>query len=129
VLRSCFTRHPSLEAQQVQQKYSNPRAEIGEHSLDYVLFTYLNRDALLFWLPKLFDYLKTRAPRDTYHYEVIMMNLAKRDSSEELRAVTSDSEREMICQFLIWMAENTELTSSPPNRVADYQLALKHWSP
>ncbi|MGJ5082427.1 hypothetical protein [Bradyrhizobium sp. HKCCYLS3013] len=126
VLRLCFiARHRSLESQQVQQKYSNPRAEIGEHSLDYVLLIYLNPEALLFWMPKLFDYLKTRAPRDTFHYDVVMMKLANQQFSEELRAVASDCEREMICQFLIWMAENIELS---PSDLTEHQLALKHWS-
>jgi hypothetical protein len=129
LLKPYYVEHPDFEAQQLQKKFSDPRAVIGENSIDYLFFILMNEDALLYWLPRLFSYLQSEAPRDTFHFEVIMMNLSKRELSSALRSRVSDGERQVFYEFLRWMEIGTPLTTSPPDRAEEYQLCLTYWGP
>jgi hypothetical protein len=127
VLKPYFRRHPSFEVMDVEKRFSSPSTSIGEHSNDYTIFTYLNNDAMIYWLLRLIEYLISKAPADSFHFELIIMHLAKHGLSENLRRIASDEERRIIYEFLLWMADNTYVTSDPPDRAAEYQLALGLW--
>jgi hypothetical protein len=45
LLKPYFVEHPNGDVWELQEKYWNPAATIGEESIDYAFFTYMNEDA------------------------------------------------------------------------------------
>jgi len=116
-----------IEADEVEAKYSQKSAQIGEDSVDYVALSYLTPEASLFWLPRFFRYVKDEAPRDTYHLEVLLLTLSDRDFSGRVAPLASEVERKSVDAFLTWLAQQKDFIVLP-ERKSDLLEARKLWS-
>ncbi len=91
-----------LEAESVQNKFSNPDSIFGEENVDIVAFTYMTPEAILYWLPTYLDYLRHDAPDDSFHYESLLYHLADEKFVEAVRKLSTSDERDLILAYLDW---------------------------
>jgi hypothetical protein len=116
-----------LEAESVQKKYGDENSEIGENSVDYVALIYMNEAATLFWLPKFLDYLQSKAPRDSFHYESMLLKLSDEAFVKPLRRLAVGSELTFVNTYLDWLATQSHQIELDTDRQS-FEAALKLWS-
>jgi hypothetical protein len=116
-----------LEAQSVQDKFSNPSAKIGEQNVDYVAKIYMDERATLYWLPRFFEYLKEAAPRDSYHFDVMLFELSDATFVARLRAIATPEECAEVRAYLDWVRSETGLIDIECRRV-QLEKAVFLWS-
>lgn len=122
------TNRLSVEALRVQEKYSDPLAQIGEKELDYVALNYMNAEATLFWLPRLLNYLTSLAPKDSYHFEVTLFRLSDAEFSRPLIALARPEENRCVVDFLNWLDGETDFLTGSNLRRRDFDRAVQLWS-
>jgi hypothetical protein len=115
------------EAKAVFEKYRHTDAEIGEANVDYVALGYMNTHAMLYWLPRFFDYLRTRAPEASFHFEGMITKLSNDNLVHDLRADASEREVEAVRDFLRWFGDHPLMKDAPDLRDAAYRHAVALW--
>jgi hypothetical protein len=115
-----------LEAESVQLKFSKRTAVVGEDSVDYVAHIYMNAAANLYWLPRFLTYLQTGAPRDSFHYEVMLTRLAEDRFTQPIRELANDDEVSAVRAYLSWLKLQPHQIELDVDR-DQYAAALKLW--
>jgi len=118
---------PNMEAMDVQRKYSNPAAQIGEKNVDFVALNYLNDEAVAFWLPKLLDYVENSAPPDSYHLEEILFKLADENFCRRLKTKLKSRELNAVSAYLRWLKLKSNFLSGSRLRAKDCEKAIVLW--
>ena len=118
---------PNIEALRVKQRYSDPISEIGEKELDYVALNYMNVEAAMFWLPRVIEYLTSRAPRDSYHFEVMLFRLSTPEFSSPLIVLATTEEKKYVTSFLTWLDAETDFLTESKLRRLDFDRAVRLW--
>lgn len=124
ILRSGI--HPdNLEAQAVAAKYGVPHGiiEISEANVDTVAMAYMNGEASLFWLPRFLDYIRSKAPVDSWHSEVMLFRLGDPETGAELRALAMPEEVAMVREYLAWYRNHPGY----PGRAQHWDRAVALW--
>ncbi len=127
VLRPEYRTKTHLEAESVQMKFSQASARFGDENVDYVALTYLSPEAALYWLPRLIEFLMSKAPRDNLHFEQILSYLVREENAAQVRAIASENEIKLITDYLEWYystlddREKPILGRSVPHAVALWQ--------
>ena len=127
ILDPSWSSRPTLEALRIREKYSHPDADIGENELDYVAILYMNTAATLFWLPNQIRYLTTCAPKDSYHFEVMLLRLSDPKFSNPLITAASTEEKRLVLEFLSWLETNTNFLTGSELRRCDFDRATEMW--
>lgn len=128
IITSAVDEKPTLEALRVQEKYSNASAAIGESNIDYVALNYMNAHAALYWLPRFLSYVKVEAPKDSYHYEALLLNLSDEQFSRRLISALTDDEQRLIEAFFDWLQAETSFLTGSALRQNDYVKAREIWA-
>jgi hypothetical protein len=115
------------EPRAVVAKYGRDDAVISEENIDYVALGYMNPHAVLFWLPRFFDYLRTKARPDTFHLESLISHLSNSGWVSSLRREATDAEVDEVSAFLDWLGTQPIMADAPPLRATAYAYAVELW--
>ena len=117
----------SLESQEVIEKYSSPNAIIGEESVDAVALIYMNPEAILYWLPHFFDYMRCKAKPDSFHFEAILCRLTNLSWVYDIKELATTEERVMINEFIQWLGKQPYTSMAEELGQAQYAYAVQLW--
>jgi hypothetical protein len=115
------------EAKAVLEKYRVADAAIGEANVDYVALGYMNTHAMLYWLPRFFDYLRADAPEESFHFEGMITKLSNDTLVHDLRANASEDELAAVRDYLAWFGDHPLMKDAPELREAAYRHAVALW--
>jgi hypothetical protein len=116
-----------LEAQSVAKKYSSAGAVIGEENVDTVALTYMNLEAKLYWLPRFLNYLRTKAPDDSFHFDSMSSKLAGEALAYEFKAAATADEVRAVRDYLKWVEGHISMAGASPLRQAAHNYAVELW--
>jgi hypothetical protein len=117
----------SWESKAVVAKFGNADAVIGEDNVDYVAIGYLTSGAILFWLPKFFDYMRTKAGPASFHLESIISHLSNSALVSQLRQEATGDDVASVGDFLAWLGTQPIMQDAPPLRATAYAYAVELW--
>ena len=115
------------EAKRVAEKFRSADAVIGEENVDYVAFIYMNLEQAIYWLPRFLEYLRAVAPRDSFHFESMIIRLSHADWVSEFRRVATPETQTVVRNFLTWLNDQPIMAGAPDLRRTAYTRAVELW--
>jgi hypothetical protein len=115
------------EAKAVLNKYRSDDAKIGEENIDFVAIGYMNMQAIAYWIPRFFDYLRNQAPTDSFHFESMLFKLANNIWVHDFRNEASDAEVAVVRDYLAWFGKHPMMINTIDLDAAAYAYAVQLW--
>ncbi len=116
------------EVKSVAAKFKNADAVIGEDSVDMVALGYMSAHGAAYWLPRFIDYVQTKAPQDSFHFESLLFKLSNNLWSADVRAEMTDEAVGAVSSFLDWLGGTIIMKDAPALRAAEYAHAKCLWA-
>ena len=117
----------SDDAVLLQGKFENANAKFCDQYFEYNIFSLMSEEAILYWLPSLFNYLTHEAPVDSYFFDVVLINFAKMDLSQRLQHIATVNEYVQISSFIRRIPAILKMSHAESIRDIHLQTAISNW--